>query len=366
MYQFSFCSKRDALPPYLNQNRSHTCRYGYIHATHLDADKVSYAKQASEGVTLTYNRTIIKKQPALEIKHLTIVKTIFEKGNERIYLELENGDFLLLSSMLKTSGASITVSAKFILKHSYFDRLRKAVNHLTDSVIRSKLMPCHHTDFYSENTPGYRQTSMIPCVRSHVNLDKREGMGRNPQMQALHKVLNADCSKAPILVIGSFGTGKTRLLARAAYQILQNDKTTKVLICAHHQKSVDKMLENYFGEMIDDGWYFEKYLTRLIPAEGHYEINPRFEKYYCSLQKLKRKPVDTLRLVLCTFSSSLSLFNHLKGSRHFTHILLDEGAQSREPESVIPLCLATSETKIVIAGDHKQVSKLSMYMRTTI
>ena len=34
---------------------------------------------------------------------------------------------------------------------------------------------------------------------------------------------------------------------------------------------------------------------------------------------------------------------------------MDEGAQAREPEAVAPLCLATKNTKIVIAGDQFQV-----------
>ncbi len=42
----------------------------------------------------------------------------------------------------------------------------------------------------------------------------------------------------------------------------------------------------------------------------------------------------------------------------FTHILLDEGAQAREPEAVAPLSLATKDTKIVIAGDPQQVSNI--------
>ena len=42
----------------------------------------------------------------------------------------------------------------------------------------------------------------------------------------------------------------------------------------------------------------------------------------------------------------------------FTHILMDEGAQAREPEAVAPLCLATKDTKIVIAGDSSQVGLL--------
>jgi len=41
--------------------------------------------------------------------------------------------------------------------------------------------------------------------------------------------------------------------------------------------------------------------------------------------------------------------------RPFTHILIDEGAQTREPEAVAPLGLADDNAKIVIAGDHLQV-----------
>ena len=47
---------------------------------------------------------------------------------------------------------------------------------------------------------------------------------------------------------------------------------------------------------------------------------------------------------------------------HFTHILLDEGAQSREPESIAPLCLADIDTKIIIVGDHKQVYYTCIYI----
>jgi len=39
----------------------------------------------------------------------------------------------------------------------------------------------------------------------------------------------------------------------------------------------------------------------------------------------------------------------------FTHILIDEGAQTREPEAIAPLVLAGDNAKIVIAGDHLQV-----------
>jgi superfamily I DNA and/or RNA helicase len=40
----------------------------------------------------------------------------------------------------------------------------------------------------------------------------------------------------------------------------------------------------------------------------------------------------------------------------FTHIFIDEAAQAMEVETLIPLSLATKETKVVLAGDHLQVS----------
>jgi len=49
--------------------------------------------------------------------------------------------------------------------------------------------------------------------------------------------------------------------------------------------------------------------------------------------------------------------------RPFTHILIDEGAQSREPEAVAPLSLADKHTKIVIAGDHMQVKYIIIQLQ---
>lgn len=42
----------------------------------------------------------------------------------------------------------------------------------------------------------------------------------------------------------------------------------------------------------------------------------------------------------------------------FTHILLDEAAQAMECETIMPLALATKNTRIVLAGDHMQVCTL--------
>ena len=59
-------------------------------------------------------------------------------------------------------------------------------------------------------------------------------------------------------------------------------------------------------------------------------------------------------LIVTTFLTAPLLANTIPRG-FFTHILLDEGAQTREPEAVAPLCMAGRNTKIVIAGDQNQV-----------
>ena len=61
-------------------------------------------------------------------------------------------------------------------------------------------------------------------------------------------------------------------------------------------------------------------------------------------------------LIITTCSTAYSMFeyNHLP-TGYFSHILIDEAAQVREPEAVGPLCFASVDTKIILAGDHHQV-----------
>ena len=48
------------------------------------------------------------------------------------------------------------------------------------------------------------------------------------------------------------------------------------------------------------------------------------------------------------------------GPGFFTHILVDEAAQAREPELTAVLSLASEHTKLVFAGDHLQVRDRKM------
>eukprot|EP00472_Partenskyella_glossopodia_P000764 CAMPEP_0197543012 /NCGR_PEP_ID=MMETSP1318-20131121/68013_1 /TAXON_ID=552666 /ORGANISM="Partenskyella glossopodia, Strain RCC365" /LENGTH=410 /DNA_ID=CAMNT_0043102319 /DNA_START=258 /DNA_END=1490 /DNA_ORIENTATION=+ len=75
---------------------------------------------------------------------------------------------------------------------------------------------------------------------------------------------------------------------------------------------------------------------------GHY-ITP-------SLPNLK-----SFRVVVTTCITSWRLINAGIENGHFTHIFFDESSQAMEPEMLVPLCLASEKSAVILAGDHKQL-----------
>ena len=170
----------------------------------------------------------------------------------------------------------------------------------------------------------------------------------------------------PIIVNGSFGSGKTQLLAVATHCLIKcgmlNGQPVRILLCAHHQSSADHFINKYFGPLLLRREQYEQPLGLIRLMSRSYHIkDDMFKNYYMHSQDLHNNVHHYQRasylIVVTTFLTSLSLPYKLR-SGFFTHILLDEGSQSREPEAIAPLCSAGPNTKLVIAGDSHQVSHL--------
>jgi len=325
------------VPEKLDGKRKEHVRYGLISGS--DGDAMAYAKQASEGAIIAL--------PNGCLVHVDEVFAHVPKGEDAssISIALTQVEVDKLLHWDRTSKTRFKFEAKiqFELKHSYFQRLHKAVDKLSLDII-AKIMP---------DEDDFRKYEVVRQSRpKYEQLD----LDYTGQMQALNAILSS-CSTAPILVVGPFGTGKTRLLARAAYQILSiKPEKARVLVCAHHQASADTFLE-YFGHMKvdeDEPWNIE--LVRIIPNKSyHSDVRDTYDYLFKTSGEIQS--LNKFQLVITTLGTAPHL--HKFGRRFFTHILMDEGAQTREPDSVGPLCLASKETKIVIAGDHYQVGCMS-------
>ena len=322
-------------------------RFGYIDSD--NGDILSHAKQASEG------SFIILENDYIYARHVH-ARPPYNANFSAISIAIEKKEVekLKKSRHYKDKVCHFKAKVKFELKHSYFQRLHNAIKHLPEHVI-SKLNPtveelsCCQTErlyYYHSPPPPYE------CLQ----LDET-------QKKALHVVLNSS-AKFPILVAGPFGTGKTRMLARAAYDILGKPKS-RVLICAHHQASVDTFVD-YFGKIMEkqqeNPWVMN--MVRIIPHNSYKsKTRDNYNRYFISVTDISEEMLETCRLVITTLGTAPRLFHKIREIYNsFSDILIDEGAQTREPETVGPLCLARKFTRIIIAGDHCQVNLLFMPM----
>lgn len=311
-----------------NHNRDEVfVRFGYISGT--DGDKLSYAKQASEGSFI-----ILDNQTFIQVKHVHAYVPKDANSNAIVFaLTKEANSKLVNWSRLAKTRWSRDLQVHFELKHSYFQRLHNALDKISSGSIK-KIMP-NSENFIEDN----RERSWNPGKPEYECLELD-----SYQQRALRTILNC-APGAPVLVTGPFGTGKTRLLARAAYEILKSPRS-KVLICAHHQASVDTFIK-ILGEVIDND-----IMIRVIPNESyHSKIRDKYDHLFVPKYEVNYSLENAgIRLVVTTLGTS-----NLRIRSKFSHILIDEGAQTREPEIISPLHFAHEYTKIIIAGDHLQV-----------
>ena len=305
---------------------------GYLTADGLDHDEVAYACQSREGWV------------HIETNHITFDAEFYSVGaRSEFCLNLSSKDVDKLQvathhSIGRRKTCIGTVSASFGLKYSYFDRLHRAVDNLSPQTLQ-RIIPTTD-DRYLFSAPD-----MTPVH------DKFQLKGL--QKDAFTAIVNIQSWRAPILLFGPFGSGKTRILASAVYHELhESTKSCRILLCAHNNSTVDNFVHNYFHRLRNGSKKVS--MMRLIPKQDYINIDDDLHQYYGTIWD---HDVQALQLIVTTFSTA----SHLVHKVGFTHVFIDEGAQTCEPESIIPLCLASNDTKIVIVGDHKQVCVMCVH-----
>ena len=320
-------------------------RYGHIEG--IDPDKVAYATQASEAAYIVPN-------PVKQVK-VNIMSVNYNHTDENMYIGItHDGDKQIRKVFpdLARNEKSYNVKIEFEVKHMFFDNLIKSVNNI-DPVIVQRLLPQHH-DFLPKSSGFFQYKPHMHGIISQLDPDD--------QFAALKTIALFPSQSPPILINGSFGSGKTRVLACAAYYITEMAKEpARVLICAHHQASANHFVESYFGELLTNPKYsWQARLIRLTSTYYHFR-SEKYYGFYMNIHQLRTafhsdRSLNNSNLVIATTCATALRLREIFSPGFFTHILLDEGAQSREPEAIAPLSLASSGTQIVIAGDSSQVS----------
>ena len=228
----------------------------------------------------------------------------------------------------------------FEINHKYFERLHNAIDSLSSDTIR-KLLP---------------QKSLLQRGHPVCNLSREQQAAIKPftlddeyQMNALRKMISYN-PQLPFLVMGPFGTGKTHVLAAAISALLCNPQN-HILVCTHQNQCADSI----YRSLQTHSMMHSKAAMRLVPNEDA----ARHIQGGCVrlMRNVTASELTQKRVIVTTFLTALNLkqFETNNQALAFSHILIDEGAQSREPEALGALAVANKETKIVIVGDNKQV-----------
>lgn len=194
-----------------------------------------------------------------------------------------------------------------------------------------------------------------------VTLDQKLNSKQREAVLTITSPLNIKLP--PVLLIGPFGTGKTFTLAQIIKQLL-SQRESRILICTHSNSAADLYIREYLHPWVESGIPDAKPLRVYYHKRWVATVNSTVQKY-CLIElkgntRVFKKPtVEDLqkhKIVVVTLSTSMELASLNLKKGFFTHILLDEAAQALESEAITPLALADSNTRIVLAGDHMQMS----------
>lgn len=318
---------------------------GYLNG--ISGHQLTYATQSSEGLVF------VDHENERDICRANILSCNFSTTSKKFYISFSNDDVKELKKLLD-SGKSGVFDIEFEVKHGFFNSLHKAIVNLPEHII-PKLLPRKEA-FQQIILSGLKGQCKHECLQ----------LNEECQLTALDTIVSASTC-VPILVSGPFGCGKTRILARSAFEFIERSlhsgKTTRILICAHHPASTQVYITKYLHNVFKADKFWKDNVKIVRVTRGIFERHSAYNEYFRNLVNFRKEVQQGMYLnerclvVVTTYMTSLQMLNTFKNANFFTHVLLDEAAQVREPEAVAPLCLATHDAKIVIAGDKKQVYK---------
>uniref|UniRef100_A0A8C7QED8 Probable helicase with zinc finger domain n=1 Tax=Oncorhynchus mykiss TaxID=8022 RepID=A0A8C7QED8_ONCMY len=231
---------------------------------------------------------------------------------------------------------------------------------------RLPLCEMHYAlDRIKDNGILFPDTSLTPTIPWSPNrqwdeqLDPRLNAKQKEAILAITTPLTIPLP--PVLIIGPYGTGKTFTLAQAVKHILKQDDS-RVLICTHSNSAADLYIKDYLHPYVEAGNAHARPLRVYFRNRWVKTVHPLVQQYCLisntqyTFQMPEREDILRHRVVVVTLSTSQYLCQLDLEPGLFSHILLDEAAQAMECETIMPFALASKSTRIVLAGDHMQLS----------
>ncbi|XP_052829815.1 putative helicase mov-10-B.1 [Octopus bimaculoides] len=191
-----------------------------------------------------------------------------------------------------------------------------------------------------------------------LNFFNKQMKDNEEQQMAIQQVFSQQNCRAPFIVFGPPGTGKTTTILEAIKQVYTMKKDAKILVCAPFNKHVDEItmkLMEFIPKAEHKKTLHRCYASTYNPAEIPKKIKT-ITNLVTDQKELKNPGIfESYQIVLTTLITA-GRFALLRYKGHFSHIFVDEAGFATEAETLVPLVGQIDEnTRIILAGDPKQL-----------
>ncbi|KAJ3917943.1 RNA helicase [Lentinula edodes] len=190
---------------------------------------------------------------------------------------------------------------------------------------------------------------------SPINRD----IGGDPeQLEAVAAIVNMPPGSPPFVIFGPPGTGKTVTLVESMHQLLANDNTTRLLVCAPNNSAADLLtqkLSTLGPSVVLRLNSLSRKLSELPKSLHRFAIINDNEVFAMpTAQDIRKYRVVVSTCITAGVPGSLGIERG-----YYSHIFVDEAGQAMEPTVMVPLKeLADDKTNVVLAGDNKQLGPI--------
>ncbi|XP_002138690.3 uncharacterized protein [Drosophila pseudoobscura] len=216
-----------------------------------------------------------------------------------------------------------------------------------------------------------RQPVAVGALKLH-----NQCISSNPeQMQAVKQIALCPKLPAPYIVFGPPGTGKTATICEAIYQLYVYKPESHILVLAGSNTACDEIALRLLRAIAKAPETQPRPLTRIFAACCDRRIDNINDLLleYSNMYALHFYPaveaVHQYRIVVCTLSLAGKLSTGgfaLDNCKRpvFSHVFVDEAAASTETESLMGItCTISSDTNLILSGDHKQLGPVLQSQR---
>eukprot|EP00439_Symbiodinium_sp_Y106_P049697 s292_g6.t1 len=164
---------------------------------------------------------------------------------------------------------------------------------------------------------------------------------------------------SPLFLWGPPGTGKTTTLTHTIHAVLKAQRSARILVSAPSNPASDLLCSRLAGLGVRSSE-----MLRLVAVMRDVRDIPASVLPFTRTDPVSRcfqipslEELQGYQIVVCTCTTASYIRSRLRQGQGgwFTHVFVDEAAQSVEAEALVPITLRTDRATICLAGDFKQL-----------